>query len=141
MAEAAHLVSSLLLIETSFLPETRLLLRGVVEEVFRKTDKVGVVFEFCKELVTKYPQFSEVRVMGSGTCVACLMGFGTYMYVVCVMGSGTVCVSTLYSSGHNKVYVFYCAVLVAQSLGETVRCTSVWHGNTFISLSIITFVK
>ena len=69
MAMAAHLVSSLLLIETSFLPETRLLLRGVVEEVFRKTGKVGVVFVFCKELVTKYPQFSEVCVMGSGMCV------------------------------------------------------------------------
>ena len=113
MAMGAHLVSSLLLIETSFLPETRLLLRGVVEEVFRKTDKVGVVFEFCKELVTKYPQFSEVCVMGSGMCVACVMGSGTYMYVVCVMGSGTVCVSTLYSSGHNKFSI----VLVARSLG------------------------
>ena len=36
---AAHLVSSLLLIETSFLPETRLLLRGVVKEVFRCSGK------------------------------------------------------------------------------------------------------
>ena len=39
MAMAAHLVSSLLLIETSFLPETRLLLRGVVKEVFRCSGK------------------------------------------------------------------------------------------------------
>ena len=39
------------------------------------------------------------------------------------------------SSGHNKVYVFYCAVLVAQSLGETVRCTSVRHGNLLFQLS------
>ena len=69
MAMAAHLVTSLLLIETSFLPETRLLLRGVVKEVFRKTDKVGVVIVFCKELVTKYPLFSEVCVMVFGMCV------------------------------------------------------------------------
>lgn len=60
MTVAAHLAASLLLIGSSALPEAHALLRGVVKEVFRRTDKGGVVFEFCKELATKYPQFTEV---------------------------------------------------------------------------------
>ena len=60
MGVATHVAASLLLVRSSALSEARPLLMGVVESVFKRTDKGSVVVEFCKELALKYAHFTEV---------------------------------------------------------------------------------
>eukprot|EP00731_Ephydatia_muelleri_P001007 Em0001g1007a len=59
MGVATHVAASLLLVRSSALSEARPLLMGMVESLFKRTDKGCVVVEFCKELALKYAHFTE----------------------------------------------------------------------------------